>query len=162
VTTHLLMLRLAHVSDKLCDDAYRCELAAVEALVEAQIALGKRQFAKFLAVWKGTSATAEVLAAATAAADPDRARRLWANWKNTLSQVRAAPGGGLQSTAALQAVRSVEVRGDQVTLFFGSNEFSRTMCEKRAEGIAGVFAQALELPAITLVCALGDHPSGRS
>ena len=54
VTTHLLMLRLAHVAGLLADDPYRGELLAVEKLVKEQAAGGKVQFEQVLGGMAGS------------------------------------------------------------------------------------------------------------
>lgn len=161
VTTHLLMLRLAHVTGFLADDAYGCELLAVEGLVQEQAAAGKAQFVKFWEAWKGAGVAGPVAAApvdaAAAALAPEQARRLWAHWKGFIGQVKAAHGS--QLAAALSAVRGVSAEGDVLVLHFGANEFSRNFCRQRVGDLAEVMAAFLETPGITVEMRMGNPPA---
>ena len=160
VTTHLLMLRIAFVAGKLDAAAYQQELAAVERLVQGEVARGKAAFGRFAAAWvrgdvaddeRPAVAAAPMAAAAPVAAAaalalppvarpgaPDRSAELWARWKELVHTVKVQVGQ--QPAAALQAVRSVKVVGETVTCAFGKNEFSRGFVEKNADAVAAVMA----------------------
>ncbi len=53
LTTHLLMLRMAHFSARLSDEQYAQEQAAVDALLEREIADGKGHLERFQEAWHG-------------------------------------------------------------------------------------------------------------
>jgi hypothetical protein len=163
VTTHLLMLRLAHVAGLLPDEPYRGELLAVEKLVKAQAAAGKAQFAHFWAAWKGAdSGTAvpgsqqEPGAPHSEEIDAEQAARLRAHWKEFLAQVKAEHGP--QLVAALNAVRGCAVDSGAVTLYFGSNEFSRNLCRQQAQDVAANLAAFLAVKAVTADFQMGEAP----
>ena len=147
VTTHLLMLRLAHVAGLLADDPYRGELLAVEKLVKAQAAAGKAQFGKFWEAWQGAGVDADVAPkqepapARSEEVDRERAARLRTHWKEFL------------------AVRGCAVDGSAVTMYFGSNEFSRNLCRQQTQGLARALGEFLEMPAVKLDLQLGDAPA---
>jgi predicted PolB exonuclease-like 3'-5' exonuclease len=162
VTTHLLMLRLAHVVGCLSDDAYQCELLAVEKLVKGEAARGKAQFEEFLGVWRG-AAPGAASRAAVASGDgpallrPERAQQIRGQWKLFMGKVKAEHGPNL--AAALQAVRNITVSGRTLTLYFGSNEFSRNMCLKHGDLLAATIGSFLEEPGLALEFALGEGPA---
>jgi hypothetical protein len=165
VTTHLLMLRLGHVAGCLSDDAYQCELLAVEKLLKEQAARGKAQFGKFLAAWQGAGTESAALANGSpvqlhAGEKPlraEQAQQLRGQWKALLSQVKVESGPTVP--AALQAVRNITVSGRTVTLYFGSNEFSRNMCLKHGDLLAATIGSFLEEPGLALEFALGEGPA---
>ncbi len=163
VTTHLLMLRLAHVAGLLASDSYRGELLAVEKLVKAQAAGGKVLFGKFWAAWQGAGGDAgaapkqEATPARNEEFDRTQAARLRSRWKEFLGQVKAAHGP--QLAAALNAVRGFAVEGSAVTMYFGSNEFSRNLCRQQAQDVAAGLAEFLAADAVTADFQLGEAPS---
>ena len=164
VTTHLLMLRVAHVTGFLSDDAYGCELLAVEGLVKEQAAWGKAQFARFWETWKGggvapVPARSAEPAAGTAGVGVAgaQAERLWAQWKEFLGQVKAAHGS--QLAAALSAVRGVSAEGGVLVLHFGVNEFSHNFCERESAALTLLLAPLLGAPTVTLQMRLGGPPA---
>jgi 3'-5' exonuclease len=163
VTTHLLMLRLAHVAGLLPDEPYRGELLAVEKLVKAQAAAGKAQFAQFWTAWKGAGSGAalpgseqEPGAPHGEEKDAEQAARLQAHWKEFLAQIKAEHGP--QLVAALNAVRGFAVDSGAVTLYFGSNEFSRNLCRQQAQVVAAHLAAFLALKAVTAEFQMGEAP----
>lgn len=157
VTTHLLMLRLAHVAGHLTDDAYACELLSVEQLVKEQAAKGKAQFARFWEAWKEGGAPERGAAAAGSAIARDQAGLLQAHWKEFAGEVKAAHGS--QLAAALGAVRAVRGEGDAVVIFFGNNEFSCNLCRQHAGALTAILVAFLEGPGLKLDFQMGAPPA---
>ena len=89
--------------------------------------------------------------------DRTQAARLRSRWKEFLGQVKAAHGP--QLAAALNAVRGFAVEGSAVTMYFGSNEFSRNLCRQQAQDVAAGLAEFLAADAVTADFQLGEAPS---
>lgn len=161
VTTHLLMLRLAHVAGFLSTDSYRCELLAVERLVKEQIARGKVQFEKFWENWQRTTGDAPEaearLSGAAVESPAEKAVQLRERWKEFLAKIKAEHGPNLP--AALHAVRGITVSGQTMGLYFGGNEFSRNMCLKHGDLLTAEAAGFLGETGLTLEFMTGDPPS---
>ena len=161
VTTHLLMLRLAHVAGLLHDDPYRAELLAVEKLVQEQMAAGKKQFEKFWKAWKGAAEPARSFrGVASTEMAPNAAElisQLRQHWKQIVARVKA--DHSIQLAAALQSVRGIGASDDALTLYFGKNDYARGKCEEQARYLAEVVGEALQRPTLTLNCAMGDKPT---
>ena len=162
VTTHLLMLRLAHVAGFLSDDSYHCELLAVEKLLQEQIGKGKTQFEKFRKNWGGTSgelreAGAKPPPSAAAEIPAEQATRLRERWKEFQVKIKAKHGPNLP--AALQAVRGITVSGRTMGFYFGSNEFSRDMCLKYCDLLEAETAEFLGEEHLALEFMTGEPPS---
>jgi hypothetical protein len=150
------------VAGLLADEPYRGELLAVEKLVKAQAAAGKAQFGKFWAAWQGAGVNAgvapkqEPAPARNEEFDREQAARLRTHWKEFLAQVKAAHGP--QLAAALNAVRGFAVDGSAVTMYFGSNEFSRNLCRQQTQDVAAGLAEFLAADAVTADFQMGEAP----